>query len=155
MLFFVIPNSTNVNFLWYCDPQKAKERHGLTIRRFYLIRNIILKISYARHVLASLVSLKTFSKSGLCIIFLILCVNSYVFNWAGLFVFFCFPPKTMQNFVIKFDITFSTKWNPDKIFKDILSAGAGWCHDLLKRCVSCENGAEVKIIGPPMIFIEI
>ena len=61
----------------------------------------------------------------------------------------------MQNFVIKFDITFSTKWNPDKILKDILSAGAGCCHDVLKRCVSCENGVEVKIIGPPMIFIEI
>ena len=141
--------------MWYCDSQKAKERHGLTIRKFYLIRNIILKISYARYVLASLVSPKTFSKSGLCIIFLILCVNSYVFNWAGLFVFLYLFLLKLQNLVIKIDISFSTKWNPDKIFKSILSAGAGWCHDVLKRSFSCKNRAEVKIIGPPMIFIEI
>ena len=83
----------------------------------------------------------------------VLSFYSYVFCWAGHFVFLYL---FLQNFLIKFDITFSTKWNPDKIFKNIiLSAvlGAGWCHGVLKRCFSGQDGAGLKIIGPPVIFI--
>ena len=53
--------------------------------------------------------------------------------------FYIFPPKTLQNFCITFDITSSKKWNPDKIFKNIMlsaALGAGWCHDVPKRCFS-------------------
>ena len=63
--------ATNANFSSYFDSQKTKERHGLKIRKLYLIKHI-LELSSPRHILVSLVSPQTFSKSGLCIIFLLL-----------------------------------------------------------------------------------
>ena len=44
----------------------------------------------------------------------------------------------------------------DKIFKNIkLSAAlvAGWCHDVPKRCFSDQDGAVLKMIGLPVIFL--
>ena len=79
----------NANFSSYFDSQKTKERHGLKIRRLYLIKNITLELSCLRHVLASLVSPKTFSKSGLCIIFLLL----RILLSRTLCVFISFPTK--------------------------------------------------------------
>ena len=91
----------------------------------------------------SLVSPKRFSKSGLCIIFLLL----HMLLCPTVCVSIFFPPKKLENFCITFDISSSKKWNPDKTFKNIMlsaALGAGWCHDVPKRCFSDSIKSRIK-----------
>ena len=144
-ILFTSNIARNVNPSSHFDFRKTKGRHGFKPSRLYFIKNIILEMSYPVY---AVVSPKEFSKSGLYIIIFLLRL------WLS--PFSSFSSITLQNFRIIFDITSCIKWNSGKISQNTVPSAilvGGWCHDVLKRCFSCQGRAGLKIIGPPEMFI--